>query len=96
MGDTTLANVSWKELSCRLVLSHIPKLTFGAGGILETIVCERASRAGLRPGTPGLLDPDPEAPSGIAPMPVAAEFRTALKVNAGFAGVNGAVVLERV
>lgn len=70
--------------------------TFGAGGILETIVCERASRAGLRPGTPGLLDPDPEAPSGVAPIPVVADFRTALKVNAGFAGVNGAVVLERV
>lgn len=68
--------------------------TFGAGGVLETILCDRAARAGLRPGTPGLSNPDEGAPPGLLREPTAGGFRRTLKVNAGFAGVNGAIVLE--
>jgi 3-oxoacyl-(acyl-carrier-protein) synthase len=69
--------------------------TLGAAGLLETIVCLLAARHQLLPGTPGLRSPDPSVPDSLLQKPRPAEsLRRLLKLNAGFGGVNAALVLE--
>jgi 3-oxoacyl-[acyl-carrier-protein] synthase II len=69
--------------------------TLGAAGLLETIVCLIATRKQLLPGTPGLRRRDPSLPDSLLDKPrPAASLRRILKLNAGFAGVNAALVLE--
>ena len=69
--------------------------TLGAAGVLETILCLIAVRAQVLPGTPRLQERDPVAPASLleAPRP-ASGLRRILKINCGFGGTNGAVVLE--
>jgi len=69
--------------------------TLGAAGLLETIVCLTAARQQRLPGTPRLLCPDPSVPDSLLREPRPAEsLRHILKLNAGFGGVNAALVLE--
>jgi 3-oxoacyl-(acyl-carrier-protein) synthase len=69
--------------------------TLGAAGLLETIVCLIAARHQLLPGTPRLQCPDPSVPDSLLQKPRPAEsLRRILKLNAGFGGVNAALVLE--
>jgi 3-oxoacyl-(acyl-carrier-protein) synthase len=69
--------------------------TLGAAGLLETIVCLIATRNQLLPGTPGLRCRDPSVPDSLLDKPRAAgSLRRILKINAGFGGVNAALVLE--
>lgn len=69
--------------------------TLGAAGLLETIVCLIAARHQLLPGTPRLECPDPSVPDSLLRTPRRVEsLRRILKLNAGFGGVNAALVLE--
>ena len=69
--------------------------TLGAAGLLETIVCLIAARNQLLPGTPGLQSRDPSVPDSLLDKPrPAGSLRRILKLNAGFGGVNAALVLE--
>jgi len=69
--------------------------TLGAAGLLETLVCLIAARHQLLPGTPGLRTPDPSVPDSLLQKPRPAQsLRRLLKLNAGFGGVNAALVLE--
>ena len=70
--------------------------TLGAAGVLETILCWVALKSRLLPGTPRLREPDPIAPDSLLTLPKpVAELRAILKVNCGFGGTNGAMVLAK-
>lgn len=69
--------------------------TLGAAGVVETIACLLAMRHGFLPGTPRLSRPAEGVPSNIvaAPRPVA-RLNHVLKLNTGFGGINGALLLS--
>ena len=70
--------------------------TLGAAGILETILCAASLQTNLLPGTPRLLERDPQAPESLLAEPrAAAKLQRVLKVNCGFGGTNAALILER-
>jgi 3-oxoacyl-(acyl-carrier-protein) synthase len=70
--------------------------TLGAAGILETILCLIALRAGLLPGTPRWREADPVVPQALVTEPRAAgRLARILKINCGFGGANAALVLEK-
>jgi len=68
--------------------------TLGAAGVLETILCVLAMKEHLLPGTPGLSISAEGAPASLmhAPRSVA-RLDNILKLNVGFGGVNGALIL---
>ena len=69
--------------------------TLGAAGVVETIICTLAMQGHVLPGTPRLQNPAEGAPAGLlaAPQPVV-HLAHVLKVNTGFGGINGAIVLS--
>lgn len=70
--------------------------TLGAAGVLETIACVIAMTDGFIPGTPRLKNPMEGSPASLSPVPRAgAKLSRVVKLNAGFGGVNGALVLCR-
>ncbi len=70
--------------------------TLGAAGVVETILCVLAMRQKLLPGTPGLRTPDAVAPVSLIAEPrPAGRLDHVLKLNTGFGGVNGAIILAR-
>lgn len=68
--------------------------TLGAAGVIETIACVLAMQDHWLPGTPRLKTAAESAPASIvtAPRP-AARLDHVLKLNTGFGGVNGALIL---
>lgn len=70
--------------------------TLGAAGVVETILCTLAMREKLLPGTPRLSVAAEGVPDGITlePRP-AVRLKNFLKLNTGFGGINGALVLHR-
>ncbi len=69
--------------------------TLGAAGIIETILCILAMREGLLPGTPRLNTIAKDAPPRAVKKPRAGvRLNHVLKLNTGFGGVNGALVLN--
>ena len=68
--------------------------TLGAAGVVETILCVLAMRERLLPGTPRLNVPAEGVPASCLkqPRPVP-RLRHILKLNTGFGGINGALVL---
>jgi 3-oxoacyl-(acyl-carrier-protein) synthase len=69
--------------------------TLGAAGVLETIVCLLAMQEQLLPGTPRLCTPAEGTPASLVQQTRAAtRMRHVLKLNTGFGGVNGALVLS--
>jgi len=68
--------------------------TLGAAGVVETIVCALAMQDQLLPGTPRLNAAAEGAPAGLIfePRP-ASPLQYVVKLNTGFGGVNGALVL---
>lgn len=70
--------------------------TLGAAGVLETIACTLAMREQLLPGTARLSHPADGVPASLlsAPRP-AGRLRHILKLNTGFGGANGALILEQ-
>lgn len=104
-GTGTLFNDNMESLALRAVFGErVPPFsahkgmlghTLGAAGVLETILCLIAARAHRLPGTPRLQNRDPAAPDSLIPTPrPATRLRRILKVNCGFGGTNGALVLE--
>lgn len=72
--------------------------TLGAAGVVETIVCIIAMQRGILPGTPRLSEPAEGTPASLLREPklkVAKPPRYVLKLNTGFGGINGAVLLAR-
>jgi 3-oxoacyl-[acyl-carrier-protein] synthase II len=69
--------------------------TLGAAGVVETIACVLALRENFLPGTPRLNVAAEGAPASIVrePRPVA-KLNHVLKLNTGFGGVNGALILS--
>jgi 3-oxoacyl-(acyl-carrier-protein) synthase len=69
--------------------------TLGAAGVIETIVCVAAMRERLLPGTPRLGVAADGAPASLVHEPRPAEtLNHVLKLNTGFGGVNGALILS--
>jgi 3-oxoacyl-[acyl-carrier-protein] synthase II len=68
--------------------------TMGAAGLVETILAQRALREGLVPPTVNLQEPDDDAAGWVSASarPIG-QGRMALVTNAGFSGVNTALVL---
>jgi 3-oxoacyl-(acyl-carrier-protein) synthase len=69
--------------------------TLGAAGVLETVLCVLAIQERLLPGTPRLKVAAEGAPSSLVLEPRAAtRLDRVLKLNTGFGGANGALVLR--
>ncbi len=69
--------------------------TLGAAGVVETILCVLAMREKILPGTPRLLNLAEGVPAGIVREPRAAtNLNCVLKLNTGFGGLNGALILH--
>jgi 3-oxoacyl-(acyl-carrier-protein) synthase len=68
--------------------------TLGAAGVIETILCVIAMQEGLLPGTPRLTSPTEGAPANLLREPRAGvALKSVLKLNTGFGGINGALIL---
>jgi 3-oxoacyl-(acyl-carrier-protein) synthase len=70
--------------------------TLGAAGVIESLIAIEALERGHAPGNVGLLesDLDPRIRLLRADAPLA-RARVALKVSAGFGGINAAMVFRR-
>ena len=69
--------------------------TLGAAGVIETILCVLAMREKLLPGTPRLNSPAEGVPQSLVREPRAvAKLNHVLKLNTGFGGINGALILS--
>jgi 3-oxoacyl-(acyl-carrier-protein) synthase len=69
--------------------------TLGAAGVIETIACVLALRDNFLPGTPRLNLPADGVPESLVREPrMAAKLNHVLKLNTGFGGINGALVLS--
>ncbi|MEI6083891.1 MAG: beta-ketoacyl-[acyl-carrier-protein] synthase family protein [Verrucomicrobiota bacterium] len=68
--------------------------TLGAAGIVETIICVLAMEDGFLPGTPRLTVAAEGAPASLVKLPRPTNrLKHVLKLNTGFGGINGALVL---
>ena len=69
--------------------------TLGAAGVVETILCVLAMRDKMLPGTPRLSVAAEGVPANIVrePRPLA-KLNCVLKLNTGFGGINGALILS--
>ena len=68
--------------------------TLGAAGVIEAIACVLAMRDGFLPGTPRLNTVAEGVPPGIVLTPrTANRLKHVLKLNTGFGGANGTLIL---
>jgi 3-oxoacyl-(acyl-carrier-protein) synthase len=69
--------------------------TLGAAGVVETIACVLALHTKLLPGTPRLNNLAEGVPSNLLKEPrLATRLKHVLKLNTGFGGANGALILS--
>ncbi|TLM65516.1 MAG: beta-ketoacyl-[acyl-carrier-protein] synthase family protein [Deltaproteobacteria bacterium] len=68
--------------------------TMGAAGLVETLMALEALRAGVAPPTVNLVEADDDAAGWVAARPRPVSARAALVTNAGFGGINSALVLR--
>ena len=69
--------------------------TLGAAGVLETICCVLAMEKHFIPGTPGLRVAAEGTPKSLAQEPrPGVKLKNVLKLNTGFGGMNGALILR--
>jgi 3-oxoacyl-(acyl-carrier-protein) synthase len=69
--------------------------TLGAAGVIETICSGLAMENHFLPGTPRLSSPADGAPASLVREPrSAARLKNILKLNTGFGGMNGALILQ--
>lgn len=69
--------------------------TLGAAGVIETIICVLALRGNFLPGTPRLTCPAEGVPTSLVREPRPnVRLRHGLKLNTGFGGLNGALILS--
>jgi 3-oxoacyl-[acyl-carrier-protein] synthase II len=69
--------------------------SMGATGLLETLLVLKSFEEGFVPPTVGLREPDAESAGWVSPGSVAVSGDYALSTNAGFGGVNAALVLRK-
>jgi 3-oxoacyl-[acyl-carrier-protein] synthase II len=70
--------------------------TMGAAGLVDMIVAQKALEAGVVPPTVNLVEADDDAAGWVSARPrPAGASRAALVTNAGFGGVNTALVIAR-
>jgi 3-oxoacyl-(acyl-carrier-protein) synthase len=68
--------------------------TLGAAGVVETILCVLAMQERWLPGTPGLANSAEGAPMSLLHEGrPASRLNYVLKMNTGFGGVNGVIIL---
>ncbi len=69
--------------------------TLGAAGVVETILCVLAMQENILPGTPRLGTAADGVPNSVVREPRPAEkLNRVLKLNTGFGGLNGALILH--
>ena len=69
--------------------------TLGAAGVIETIGCVLAMQENFLPGTPRLSLAAEGAPASLVREPrPGVRLRHVLKLNTGFGGMNGALILQ--
>lgn len=69
--------------------------TLGAAGVVETLLCVLAMQEKILPGTPRLSTAAEGVPAGVLREPrPAPKLEHALKLNTGFGGLNGALILS--
>ena len=68
--------------------------TMGAAGIIEIIIAAKAIEEKLIPPTIGLIQPDEESKGWVNKNPKSNKAKYALSVNAGFGGINTAIIVE--
>lgn len=69
--------------------------TLGAAGVVETIVCLLAMQGNFLPGTPRLTLAADGAPASLVREPRSGvTLKNVLKLNTGFGGLNGALILS--
>jgi 3-oxoacyl-[acyl-carrier-protein] synthase II len=69
--------------------------TMGAAGLVETIIALKVLTERIIPATAGLQDIDPEAENWVSTEKRALEKSIIVLNNAGFGGVNAALVLKQ-
>lgn len=104
-GTGTPYNDSMENAALRAVFGEdIPPMsgikgmighTLGAAGVIETIACVLAMQNDFIPGTTGLSRIAEGFPTSLVASPRnGARLRRVLKLNTGFGGVNGSVILS--
>jgi 3-oxoacyl-[acyl-carrier-protein] synthase I len=68
--------------------------TLGAAGVVETIICVLALQNDFLPGTPRLNVAAEGTPKNLVHEPRVAKLKNVLKLNTGFGGMNGALILS--
>jgi len=69
--------------------------TLGAAGVIETLACALALREKFLPGTPRLNNAAEGFPASLVKTPRAVpRLKHILKLNTGFGGMNGALILS--
>ncbi len=69
--------------------------TLGTAGVIETLACVLAMQERLLPGTPRLNHAAEDTPSSLVKTPRSAtRLNHILKLNTGFGGMNGALILS--
>ena len=69
--------------------------TLGAAGVIETICCVLAVQNNFLPGTPRLDSPADGTPKNLLREPrLDVRVKNVLKLNTGFGGMNGALILS--
>ena len=104
-GTGTPYNDAMENAALRAVFGeNIPRMsgikgmighTLGAAGVIETIACVLAMQNDFIPGTTGLSRIAEGFPTSLVATPRnGARLRRVLKLNTGFGGVNGALILS--
>jgi 3-oxoacyl-(acyl-carrier-protein) synthase len=68
--------------------------TLGAAGVIETICCILAMENNFLPGTPRLNSPADGVSKNLLREPRDGKLKNILKLNTGFGGMNGALILS--
>ena len=75
--------------------TYVHASTLGAAGIIETLACVLAMQERLLPGTPRLSRAAEDTPPSLVKTPQAVtRLNYILKLNTGFGGMNGALILS--